>query len=123
MLRPITLTCAAAFGGVAFAQGPDVAIVAAATSSSTDCRFTDPQSLLMATGSFSSVSIFNANTGTPTLQDLMQYDAVITWSNSAYADSVALGNVLADYVDAGGGVVVAVFANAITGAASRLQGR
>ncbi|HDQ98853.1 MAG TPA: T9SS type A sorting domain-containing protein [candidate division WOR-3 bacterium] len=42
---------------------------------------------------------------TPTLTELMPYNAVGLHSNYAYNDSVALGNVLADYVDAGGGVV------------------
>jgi hypothetical protein len=123
MLRPLTFACALAAASAATAQGPDVAIVAAATSSSTDCRFTDPQALLQATGLFNSVSIFNAATATPTLQELMQYDAVITWSNTTYNNSVQFGDTLADYVDAGGGVVVATFANAIAGVASRLQGR
>ena len=123
MIRPLSFVCALAAASIANAQGPDVAIVAAATGSSTDCRFTDPQALLQATGLFSSVSIFNANTATPTLQELMQYDAVITWSNVSYQDAALFGDTLADYVDAGGGVVVATFANAIAGTTSRIQGR
>ena len=41
----------------------------------------------------------------------------------SYADPVALGDVFADYVDQGGAVVVAVFANTTTGANRYLQGR
>lgn len=43
---------------------------------------------------------------TPTLGELTPYDAVGVHSNYAYGDPIALGNVLADYVDAGGGVVL-----------------
>jgi hypothetical protein len=107
----------------ALAQLPDVAIVASAASSTTDGRFTDPQAKLMGTGLFNSVSIINTYLGTPTLSDLLAYDAIITWSNVNYADPVALGNVFADYVDAGGGVVVAVYANSTTTTARYLQGR
>ena len=32
-----------------------------------------------------------------------------TWVNLAYADNVAMGDVLADYVDQGGNVVLGVF--------------
>jgi hypothetical protein len=48
---------------------------------------------------------------------------VITWSNYDYANSAALGDVLADYVDAGGGVVIAVFANCESQGSRMLQGR
>jgi hypothetical protein len=123
MIRLLTVVCAVAAASAASAQGPDVAIVAAASILSNDCRLTNPQALLLATGFFDSVDIINASTGTPTLQDLLQYDAVLTWSNTTYNDSVLLGDTLADYVDAGGGVVVATFANSAADAGSRLQGR
>ncbi|TVQ59473.1 MAG: PEP-CTERM sorting domain-containing protein [Phycisphaerales bacterium] len=105
------------------AGGFDVAIVAAAATSPTDPRFTDPRDKLMGTGLFNSVTIINANTTTPTLADLQQFHAVLTWSNFDYANPIALGNVFADYVDAGGGVVVATFANSSTGANRFLSGR
>lgn len=107
----------------AAAQLPDVAIVAAAATSSTAGQFTDPQAKLMATGQFNSVSIINASTSTPTLAQLQAFDAVMTWSNVNYQNNVAMGDVLADYVDSGGGVVVTVFANATTTAARVLGGR
>ena len=113
-----TLAPDAAAGGL-----PDVAIVAAAETTPTGPRFLDPQSKLMATGLFGAVDIIDAYGGTPTLAQLQAYDAVITWTNYSYQDSVALGDVLADYVDAGGGVVVAVFATSDLGAARSLQGR
>jgi HYR domain-containing protein/Big-like domain-containing protein len=44
---------------------------------------------------------------TPTLADLQQYHAILTYSLFGYANRTALGNTLADYVDLGGGVVQA----------------
>lgn len=116
--------------GGAGAQGPDVAIVAAATNTAdeqTSPRFTDPRDKLMETGLFNSVTIISTTPygggHTPTLDELEQFEAVLTWSNDSHADSVGVGNVLADYVDAGGGVVVAVFTNTTTNAARQLLGR
>lgn len=110
---------------------PDVAIVAAAsntTMADTNTRYTDVRDKLLATGKFNSVSIYNATRfnpagGTPSLATLQQWDAVIVWSNDSFEDAVAMGDVLADYVDAGGGVVIAVFANTSTNTARFLQGR
>lgn len=56
------------------------------------------------------VDVFNAQSGTPTLSQLQQYKAVFVFSDSTFSDPTALGNVLADYADGGGGVVQAVFA-------------
>jgi hypothetical protein len=56
-----------------------------------------------------SVDQMNAQTYTPTLAELLPYDAVGAHSNYQFADAEALGNVLADYVDAGGGVVIGNF--------------
>lgn len=47
---------------------------------------------------------------TVSLPTLLQYDSVLTWSNFAYAAPNELGDALADYVDAGHGVVEAAFA-------------
>jgi uncharacterized repeat protein (TIGR01451 family) len=70
----------------------------------------DVVSKLQATGQFNTVASINVAAQTPTLAELQAYDAVLVFSNSSFANSVALGNVLADYVDAGGGVVVMHFA-------------
>jgi hypothetical protein len=123
----LTLSASVIAGGTL----PDVAIVAAAsntTAPENNTRFTDVRDKLLATGKFNSVSIYNAtqfnpNGGTPSLATLQQWDAVLVWSNDSFDDAVALGNVLADYVDAGGGVVVSVFANTSTNTARFLQGR
>jgi N-acetylneuraminic acid mutarotase len=51
------------------------------------------------------VDYFDAFLGTPTLGQLTPYNIVVSFSNTAYADPVAMGDVLADYADAGGTVV------------------
>jgi len=105
-----TLLALLALGSSASAQ-LDVALVASASGSTTDCRFTDPRAKLLASGLFTTVDVVNVTTTTPTLGQLLAYDAVLCWTNLDAADGDALGDVLADYVDAGGGVVVASFAN------------
>ena len=55
------------------------------------------------------VDFFNAKYGTPTLAQLQNYDCVYTWVDSLYADPVLMGNNLADYVDAGGKVILGAF--------------
>jgi hypothetical protein len=56
------------------------------------------------------VDYFDAESGTPTLAQLQPYNIVVPFSNSTYNDAVAMGNVLADYADAGG-IVVALSYN------------
>jgi hypothetical protein len=63
------------------------------------------QSELLAYG-IPTVDIADVRTYTPSLAELQSYDAVITFPNYGYADPVAMGDVLADYVDSGGGVVL-----------------
>jgi hypothetical protein len=123
VLRSPALGLALAFTAPVAVAQIDVAICASASSSSSACEFTDVQAKLAATGSFQSVGIVNVTLGTPTLQQLLQYDALLCWTNFTPADHVAWGNVLADYVDAGGGVVVALFANSSTTAGRNIGGR
>ena len=52
------------------------------------------------------VDYWDARAGTPTLEYLRNYRAVFTYVQYPYADGVAMGNVLADYVDAGGKVIM-----------------
>lgn len=103
-----------------------VALCAAAQTSNTACQWVDVQTRLLATTRFAAVDIINVSssgTGTPTLNQLLAYDALLCWTNVAPASNVAWGNVLADYVDAGGGVVVAVFANSINSTTLNIDGR
>ncbi len=115
--RQITASSNAQRGGL------DVAIIASASANVTDPFFTDPQSKLFASGFFSSVSIIHAGQMTPALLDLQAFDAVLIWSNFDFADADALGENLADYVNGGGGVVVAVFANSTSSNDRILGGR
>lgn len=121
----IALTLPAALA-VAQAPLPRVALCAAASSSITACQWTTVQSALVATNRFAAVDIIDvtaAGGGTPALATLLQYDALMCWTNTTPANNVTWGNVLADYVDAGGGVVVTVFANSSLTAGRNIDGR
>jgi hypothetical protein len=97
-----------------------VAILAATTADD----IADVQSRLTGTGLFPQVVVVsNVQTATPSLAYLQQFSALLTWSNQNYASGAALGDVLADYVDAGGGVVTAIFTNTSTTANRFLAGR
>ncbi len=90
---------------------PNVAIVASAANDALAPWFLDPQTRLVASGAFGTVTVINANAVTPTVAELAAFDAVLVWSNLAFADADLLGDNLAQYVDDGGGVVTATFAN------------
>lgn len=108
------------------AQAPRYAIVAAAANSPSSSFFTDVQSQLLATASLCQVDIVSVAAiggGVPELSTLLQYDAVLVWSNVDFADPDLLGDRLADYVDADGGVVVCVFANSTTNTSRQIGGR
>ena len=71
---------------------------------------------LEATGRFALVDFYNATfpvpAGTPpgiqpTLEEIMEYDAILLSTNSALIDAVALGNDLDVFAYAGGGIVLA----------------
>lgn len=79
-------------------------------SNNADPYVLDVQTKLMATGSFASITLIAARSVTPTLDQLLAFDAVLVWSSYPFADGTTLGNNLANYVDGGGGVVVAQFA-------------
>jgi hypothetical protein len=81
-----------------------------------------PPDLLMGglTALGDSVDLFDAASGTPTLEQLNPYDGVICFSNNTFANASGLGDVLADFVDGGRPVVFATFA--VTSGWS-LQGR
>ena len=52
------------------------------------------------------VDYFDVRAGTPTVSLLSTYNCVMTWANYAYNDVNGFGNNLADYVDAGGKVIL-----------------
>jgi hypothetical protein len=60
---------------------------------------------------------------TPTANDLAPYDVVLVYSNSPFSDRDALGDALADYVDAGGRVVTGQYAYSVVASTFTLGGR
>jgi hypothetical protein len=56
------------------------------------------------------VDYWDARAGTPTLEYLRNYCCVFTWVDYPYADNAAMGDVLANYVDAGGKVILGQWA-------------
>ena len=71
------------------------------------------QTLLLSFPDISVVDIFDAYYSNPSLDQLTAYNSVIVMNNTAFGDPVGIGNVLADYVDAGGGVVLTIASFAI----------
>ena len=89
-----------------------------------DSRGTDIQAKLVSTGLFSQIDMIPFTGATPTLAELKQYNAVFIYSDySAYNDPAAWGDVLADYVDYGGGVVLAAFTFVVPGGEMGIDGR
>ncbi len=94
---------AGAAGLPAYAQ--DVAVLGA---SSVRQANADVETSLTSTGAFPNVSVFDVGATTPTLAQLQAFDAVLVYTDDLpFQDPAAFGNVLADYVDQGGGVVLA----------------
>jgi len=92
--------------------GNDVVILTAMPGGPT-CYVKDVVSKILATGLFDTVDWLDARSTTPSLAQLLAYDAVLTYSDGGgYFDPVAMGDILADYVDAGHGVVTGTFTNA-----------
>ncbi len=56
------------------------------------------------------VTRMSVASATPTLAEVLPFDAVLVYGQFAFGDAAALGDVVADYVDAGGGAVIAQFA-------------
>jgi hypothetical protein len=70
----------------------------------------DLMAQILAEPGVTAVDLFDAFSGTPTLALLQQYSIVFAFSNNFWFDAVAMGDVLADYEDGGGIVVVSTFA-------------
>jgi hypothetical protein len=93
-----SLACAAAL-----ASGPSVLVLGADTDNTITAG-------LQSTGLLGSVSYYAAYASTPALVDLSGYDAVLAFTNFAPADPAGFGNVLQQYVDNGGGLVLNTYA-------------
>ena len=76
-----------------------------------DYNVTQVKDRLVNTGRIAAgdIGIIDTKSLTPTLDQLQGYDAVLVWTNYRPYNATALGDVLADYVDGGGGVVIASF--------------
>jgi hypothetical protein len=72
----------------------------------------DVQAKLEQTGAFVTVDVFDVSQGTPSVEALQDYSAVLVYTDALLQDAELLGDNLADYFDGGGRVVVAAFANA-----------
>lgn len=63
---------------------------------------------LVATGSFLEADLpLRVAASTPDLATLQAHDSLLVWPGAPWEDAAALGDVLADYLDAGGSVVLA----------------
>ncbi len=98
--------CGSSNGTATPATPPSVLVVHAADPVSI---VTDVSTKLAAFGVFTTVVEFDAIVATPDLATLQMYDAVMVMGDEDFFSSSALGDVLADYVDAGGGVVLTMF--------------
>jgi hypothetical protein len=70
-------------------------------------RAADVQTKLQSTGAFLSVDAFSAFSSTPTLPLLQQYTVVFVFRYGGFQSTAGLGDVLAQYWDGGGAVVLA----------------
>ena len=82
---------------------------------------TDVQEKLIGTGALGSVDVIDIRSSTPILSQLQSYCSVLVYTDAPAQDPTALGNVLADYVDSGGGVVAAMFATGSLPVAGRFN--
>lgn len=109
-LRRVVLMLALMLGalslthGAALAQSKVAILASIAPSYSADVK-----SKIDGTGLFLPADVIDIESATPTLTQLQSYSAVLVTTDNSPNDSAALGNVLADYADVGGGVVIAVF--------------
>jgi len=68
-----------------------------------------PINELYRTRHFTTISVISSFYDTPTLRDLKGYDVLLVYTNNAPEQAEQLGDVLADYVDSGGSVVLATY--------------
>lgn len=87
------------------ASAQSVGVVASSTDPSLLQHVRDT---LMCTGEFEEAGIWDLTSSTPSLSDLERFHAVLVWSDTAMDDPDQFGDALADYVDRGHGVVLAV---------------
>jgi hypothetical protein len=97
-------------GGGGGGRGPSLPVVAVLSNEAATLYVADVVEKLEATGQFSRVDTINTASPTPALSLLEEYDGVLAYTGeygSDITDTTTLGDVLAAYVDQGGGLVVA----------------
>jgi MYXO-CTERM domain-containing protein len=102
------------------ATAQDIAVYGAPASTSWN---TDVVNKLIATGQFDSVTGVLVNSSTPTLANMLDYDAILVYSDTGFNNATTLGDRLADYMDAGGGIVMCTFAYYGGSATLSIKGR
>ncbi|HKW28033.1 MAG TPA: hypothetical protein VJT54_01760 [Verrucomicrobiae bacterium] len=100
------------------------AAVAVVTGESLPDWNADVANKIAGVGSIPRVDIIPVTTGypVPSLAQLRAYQSVLVYSDQGFSDNVGMGNVLADYLDQGGGLALATFAYWNSGTLS-IQGR
>jgi probable HAF family extracellular repeat protein len=100
-------------------DAPAVAVLAVASALVND----DVRTKIRSTGLFRRVDVYDVSRDMPlpSLSQLQAYQAVLVYSTDLFNSSIGIGNRLADYVDQGGGVVVAAFS--FSRSYSGLEGR
>ena len=88
-------------------SNPDSELEVAVLGAAFDYENEDILNGLVATELFGGVTMINVKWVTPTVQELSVFDAVLLYSIDPYADPDTLGDVIAEYALAGGGVVTA----------------
>jgi len=91
------------------AQAQDLLLVVHSINQQTELD--DVVDKLGATGAFAAVYDMDVTSTTPSAATLSLYDKVLAFTDKELDDAAGLGDVLADYVDGGGALTVAAFAN------------
>lgn len=81
----------------------------------------DIRNQLLLTGAFMTVNILDVSAGTPTLMDLQPFQSALVVTDKVLSNPVVLGDVLADYYDGGGRVVLAL--HSTVGVGTRVEGK
>ncbi len=105
----VRLALALAWCGAGVARaavpGPLPVLVIGATTNATALQ--GVREMLSCTGEFEKIDVFDATFSVPTDELLAGYPVVLAFSDAPYADPNAVGDILADFVEDGGALVVA----------------
>jgi Thrombospondin type 3 repeat len=97
-----------ALGCTALAPSAAAQTVGVFAASADPSSLPDVRDLLMCTGEFEEAGTYDLTSGTPALSDLLEFNAVLIWMDVAPENPDVLGDVVAEYLDGGSGVVLAV---------------